>query len=75
MLSLTMLLTSCGIAVPGSLVKDCAVPYAKEGTLTNKDVVDLAIDREYAIKQCNVQLEGVRVFIRKHPKLRIDKDT
>ncbi|UNY50221.1 hypothetical protein [Stenotrophomonas phage vB_SmeS_BUCT700] len=76
MLCLMMLLTSCAsIKVPASLLRDCEIPYLRDGVVTNKDVVDLAIEREFALRQCNVQMEGIRVFVKKHPKMGVDKDS
>ncbi|UFI08388.1 hypothetical protein [Stenotrophomonas phage vB_SmaS_P15] len=70
MLFPTMLLTSCGIGIPGELLKDCAVPYLKDGPVVNQDIIDLAIEREFALKSCNVDKKALREFVKKHPKLR-----
>lgn len=69
-LFLLSLLTSCGIAIPGEFLKDCRISYLVADPATNKDVIQLAIDREFDIRACNADKAALRAYIQAHPKLR-----
>lgn len=59
---LTILLTSCvTIQAPSrDYLADCPIPYLKDGPAKNKDIVILAVKREYAIKSCNLDKKAIR---------------
>ncbi|WPK42360.1 Rz-like spanin [Stenotrophomonas phage StenM_174] len=71
MLFLTSLLTGCGIAIPKQWLEPCRITYAKDGALTNADVYQLAIDREFDTRACNADKAALRAYIEAHPKLRL----
>ncbi|QYW01771.1 o-spanin [Stenotrophomonas phage Ptah] len=71
LLFLMTLLQGCGIAIPKQWLEPCRITYAKDGTLTNADVYQLAIDREFDTRACNADKAALRAYIEAHPKLRL----
>lgn len=66
-LSLATLLTAC-VSVPTpneTYLRDCHIPYldGELGTTsTNEKVVELAEDREFALRMCNVDKAALRAW-------------
>lgn len=66
-LFLLPLLTACasplGTSLPAaSLLLDCPVPKLKEGSVTNKDIADLALALRYSLNDCNADKAALRAW-------------
>lgn len=63
-LFLVMLLASCvTVRTPSAdYLKDCVVTYPPDRELTNGDVVQLAKDREFDLKVCNLDKAALRAW-------------
>lgn len=64
-LFLAMLLTSCASLPSNSLPLDpCPIPYAgKAEVVTNGVLLRVAVEREFALKQCNVDKATVKAYL------------
>ena len=63
-LSLVMLLASCvTVRTPSAdYLKDCDSTYPPDRELTNGDVVQLAKDREFDVRVCNLDKAALRAW-------------
>lgn len=59
-----MSLTSCVTlpVPPEQYLKDCEVSYLTSESPTNKDIVQLAVNREYDVRMCNVDKRALRAW-------------
>ena len=63
-LSLVMLLASCvTVRTPAEdYLRDCSISYPPNRELTNGDVVQLAKDREFDVRVCNLDKAALRAW-------------
>ena len=62
---LSLLLTGCvtRIAKPSDdYLKDCTIPYLKDGPAKGKDIVRLVKQRELALHECNLDKKALRAY-------------